>query len=106
MQRILRLSMLCLALVAAVALFMYKPQTVEASRMREVGGYGVVLRDTRTFAYGSLDSAVNGSARAGEVVYINGWQIGVYNVAVNRWVPAADVQPIIDANGNPMANGV
>jgi hypothetical protein len=106
MQKAFRFSLLCLALVAAVALFFYKPNTVEASRMREVGGWGVVLRDTPTFAYGSLDSAVNGTARAGEVVYINGWQIGVYYIGVNRWVSAANVQPIIDARGNPIANGV
>lgn len=106
MQKAFRFSMLCMALVATVALFFFQPNTVEASRMREVGGWGIVLRDTPTFAYGSLDSAVNGTARAGEVVYINGWQIGVYYIGVNRWVSASNVQPIIDASGNPIASGV
>jgi hypothetical protein len=106
MQRMLRFTMLCLAVIAAVALFVQRPETVDAARMREVGGYGIVLNNTNTFSYGSLDSAVNGTARAGEIVYINGWQIGVYYIGVNRWIAANQVQPIIDASGTPIGSGV
>ncbi len=106
MQRALRFSFFVLALTFAVALFVRQPYTAEASRLREVGGYGVVLRNSPTFAYGSLDSAVNGTAQAGEIVYINGWQIGVYYIGVNRWVAASDVRPIIGAGGSPIGSGV
>ncbi|HYN89878.1 MAG TPA: L,D-transpeptidase [Ardenticatenaceae bacterium] len=75
-------------------------------RMPQVGGYGVILEDTPTFEYGSLDSNVNGQARAGTLVYINGWQIGVYHIGDYRWVEAAHVRPIIDSNGEPMVDDV
>jgi hypothetical protein len=106
MQPQTRILSLCLSLLIALMTFLPTPHPAEASRMREVGGYGIVLRDTPTFAYGSLDSAVNGTATAGEVVFINGWQIGVYYVGVNRWIAASAVRPIIDANGTPMGAGV
>lgn len=95
---------LLLALLATLAL----PKTVNAQggRLPEVGGYGLVLYDTPTFEYGSLDSRVNGTARKGEIVYLNGWQIGVYHVGDFRWIAAAAIQPIIDAYGRPMVDWV
>lgn len=78
----------------------------QGMRMREVGGYGLILQNTPTYDYGSLDSTVNGSLQAGQIVHINGWQIGVYHVANLQWVPQWNLQPIIDTNGNPMVNYV
>ncbi|HYO25448.1 MAG TPA: L,D-transpeptidase family protein [Lacipirellulaceae bacterium] len=103
---------LLIAVLAAVVLLAAVPATSRAEpaqqgwRMREVGGYGIVQYDTPTYEYGSLDSNVNGRARAGEIVYINGWQIGVYHVGDYRWVAAAAVQPIIDAWGRPITGNV
>jgi hypothetical protein len=106
-KRAFQLIPLLVALLFSSSVVLFQPAAAEAStRMREVGGYGIVLRDTSTFAYGSLDSEVKGSARKGEVVYINGWQIGVYHVGDLRWVAASAVQPIIDAGGAPMVNYV
>ncbi|MBA3531456.1 MAG: L,D-transpeptidase [Ardenticatenales bacterium] len=93
-------------LLAITGALSFSEETQAAGRMREVGGYGLVLRDSPTFAYGSLDSAVNGQIKKGQLVYINGWQIGVYHIGSLRWVAAASVQPIIDANGNPLVNYV
>jgi hypothetical protein len=108
MTRLKFLVPLLLALVFAGTGTFVQPEAAEAQgmRMREVGGYGLILQDTPTFDYGSLDSNVNGSLRAGQIVYINGWQIGVYHVGDLQWVPEWNLQPIIDANGNPMVNYV
>lgn len=75
-------------------------------RMPEIGGYGVVLYDAPTFEYGSLNSAVSGEARAGEIVYLNAWQIGVYHIGDKRWISQKAVQPIIDAAGRPVVGHV
>lgn len=107
-----RRSFSVVALVAALAIALMalvaQPQQSHAQgyQLREVGGYGVVLRDTPTYNYGSLDSTVTGRAKAGELVYLNGWQIGVYHIGDLRWINAKDVQPIVDAAGNPMGNNV
>jgi hypothetical protein len=108
MRRTFRFVPFLLALVVALIGVLGTLSTTEAQgmRMRQVGGYGLVLRDTPTYQFGSLDSQVNGTAKKGEIVYINGWQIGVYHVADFRWVAASAVQPIIDASGNPMVNYV
>ena len=107
-----RRSMSVLTIAGALLLALFalvgQPQSAQAQRyqLREVGGYGLVVRNTPTFNFGSLDSQVNGQARQGEIVYINGWQIGVYHVGDFRWVAAKDVQPIIDIAGNPMSSNV
>jgi hypothetical protein len=93
-----------LLLTALATLMLVKP--ADAWRMREVGGYGLILQNTPTYAYGSLDSAVNGQVTKGEIVYLNGWQIGVYHVGPWQWVAEWTVQPIIDAKGTPMAKGI
>ncbi|MDQ4076345.1 MAG: L,D-transpeptidase [Chloroflexota bacterium] len=108
MRRFKFLLSLLVALLVASAVTLWSPDTTfaQGGRMRAVGGYGVVLQNASTYEYGSLDSAVNGRVTAGELVYINGWQIGVYHIGPNRWVAASAVQPIIDANGNPVVNYV
>lgn len=107
MRRRLPIVPLLAALFVSLAFTFLSAQSADAAgRMREVGGYGLVLRDTPTFAFGSLDSATNGTARAGEIVYINGWQIGVYHIGENRWVAASAVQPIIDSAGRSMTSSV
>jgi lipoprotein-anchoring transpeptidase ErfK/SrfK len=98
---------LIIALIIAVGGFFALQSPAQATlRLRQVGGYGIVLRETPTFEYGSLDSEVNGTAREGEIVYLNGWQIGVYHVGDLRWVAASDVQPIIDFEGQPLVDWV
>ncbi|MBA3530870.1 MAG: L,D-transpeptidase [Ardenticatenales bacterium] len=108
MRRILPILPLLLALFFSVTPTLLATESAAAQgfRLREVGGYGLLLRDTPTFAYGSLDSATNGQAKKGEIVYINGWQIGVYHVGDNRWIASSAVQPIVDVGGRPMANYV
>ncbi|MCB9172628.1 MAG: L,D-transpeptidase [Ardenticatenales bacterium] len=94
-------------LFATVGTVATPPESASAQgRMREVGGYGLITANTQTFNYGSLDSYVNGSLPQGRIVFLNGWQIGVYHVGDYQWVPQWNVQPIIDANGNPMVNYV
>ncbi len=108
MRRLFSIVPLLLALLLAATGALYFSDTADAQglRMREVGGYGLITANTPTYDYGSLDSNVNGQLKAGTLVYINGWQIGVYHVGDNQWVPDWNVQPIIDANGNPIANSV
>jgi len=96
-------------LLLAVMMFIggMPPETAEAAgRLPEVGGYGVILQDTVTYSYGSLDSDSVGTARQGEIVYIKGWQIGVYYVNTRTWVADEAVQPIIDSRGQPMVDYV
>ena len=96
-----------LALLLAVTLtFSLSAATYAQGRMRQVGGYGLIVQNSPTFAYGSLDSAVNGRVNTGEIVYLNGWQIGVYHIGTLRWVAETSVQPIIDSSGRPMVNFV
>lgn len=95
------LSLLPIAPVAAAAPPAAPP--AQGLRMREVGGFGIVLYDTTTFSYGSLDSVPSGTARAGELVYLNGWQIGVYHIGENRWISQYAVVPLLDAAGTPLA---
>lgn len=102
----MRSKALLLALLLTITSLLYFSDNVQASRMRQVGGYALVLEDTATFAYGSLDSGINGQASAGEIVYLNGWQIGVYHIGPLRWVAEWAVEPIIDSSGNPMVNYV
>ena len=107
MRRTFKIIPLFIALVVAMSATLYSSQTAEGgARMSEVGGYGLVVQNAPTLAYGSLDSDVNGSIGQGEIVYINGWQIGVYNIGTNRWVSDDAVQPIINSSGNPMVNFV
>lgn len=107
MRRLVHFLPFLAALLVVLGMAAAAPERAEAAgRLREVGGYGLLLRDSSTFAYGSLDSQVNGTARAGEIVYINGWQIGVYHIGDLRWVAARDVQPIIDSAGRPIVNYV
>jgi hypothetical protein len=108
MHRFYSILPLLLALLLAVTGTLVASENADAQgyRMREVGGYGLVLRNTAIFNYGSLDSDVVGTMPAGRIVYINGWQIGVYHVGDLQWIAAKDVQPIVDANGNPMGNSV
>ncbi len=98
--------LLALLLAATGSLSFSTKAEAQGYRLSHVGGYGLVVRDTRVYDYGSLDSNVVGQMKSGTLVYLNGWQIGVYHVGNLQWVPAADVQPIIDANGNPMVNTV
>jgi hypothetical protein len=97
---------LVLALVLAVIGTLGLTETTEAWRISHVGGYGLIVQNSPTFAYGSLDSAVNGQVGKGELVYLNGWQIGVYHVGPWRWVAEGAVQPIIDARGTPLVKHV
>lgn len=108
MRRLSFLLPILFALVFATAGTLWEAESASAQglRMRQVGGYGYVLRDTPIYDYGSLDSNVVGTMPQGKLVYLNGWQIGVYHVGQNQWVAASAVQPIIDANGNPMVNWV
>lgn len=106
MRRCVPILAVLLAVLFTFGSAVLTPDTAHAVRLPEVGGYGVVTQNSSTFSYGSLDSPVNGTARAGEIVYINGWQIGVYHIGANRWVAASAVRPIVDANGNPMGNNV
>ncbi|MGH2544107.1 MAG: hypothetical protein ACRDIB_15005, partial [Ardenticatenaceae bacterium] len=98
--------LLALLLAGTGALVFSDAASAQGLRMREVGGYGLVLRDTAIYDYGSLDSNVVGEMAAGTLVYLNGWQIGVYHVGDLQWIADRDVQPIVDAYGNPMANSV
>lgn len=106
MRRYVPILAVFLAVLFTAGSAVFTPETAQAIRLREVGGYGLVTQNTSTFSYGSLDSPVNGSASAGELVYINGWQIGVYHVGPNRWIADTAVRPIVDASGNPIANNV
>ena len=107
MFRIFKIIPLVIAVVVAMSATLYSSESAEAGpRMPEVGGYGLVITNTATLAYGSLDSDVNGSISQGEIVYINGWQIGVYNIGSNRWVSDEAVLPIINSSGQPMVNEV
>ena len=107
MYRTFKVVLLFVALLVATGVSLYTPQTTQAGpRMPEVGGYGLVVANAPTFAYGSLDSDVNGSVGVGQIVYINGWQIGVYNIGTNRWVADTAIQPIITSYGQPMVNNV
>lgn len=107
MRRLVHFLPFLAALLVVLGMAAASPEPAAAAgRMREVGGYGLVLRNSSTFAYGSLDSQVNGTAQAGEIVYINGWQIGVYHIGDMRWVAARDVQPIIDSAGRSIASSV
>ena len=99
-------SFLLPLLLAVMAIFFLSDATYAQGRMRQVGGYGLMVQNSPTFAYGSLDSAVNGQANQGEIVYLNGWQIGVYHIGTLRWVAETAVQPIIDSSGRPMVNFV
>ena len=96
-------------LLLAVMMFIVwmQPETAEAvGRLPEVGGYGVILQDAETYSYGSLDSDTIGTARQGEIVYIKGWQIGVYYINTRTWVADEAVQPIINSRGQPMVDYV
>lgn len=106
MRRFVPILAVFIAVLFTVGSAALNPETAQAVRLREVGGYGLVTTNSSTFAWGSLDSEVNGTASAGEIVYINGWQIGVYHIGPNRWVAASAVRPIVDASGNPIANNV
>ncbi len=107
MYRIFKVILLLMVLAVATGASLYSPQVAEAGpRIAEVGGYGLVVQNAPTFAYGSLDSDVNGGVGVGEIVYINGWQIGVYNIGTNRWVSDDAIQPIISSYGQPMVNNV
>ena len=99
-------SLLLSLLLAVMAIFYFSDATYAQGRMRQVGGYGLIVQNSPTFAYGSLDSDVNGRANQGEIVYLNGWQIGVYHIGSLRWVAETAVQPIIDSSGRPMVNFV
>ena len=99
-------SLLLPLLLAVIAIFYVSDATHARTRMREVGGYGLIVQNSSTFAYGSLDSEVNGQVNTGEIVYLNGWQIGVYHIGTLRWVAETSVQPIIDSSGRPMVNFV
>ena len=103
----MRLKVYILVLLLSIAgLFIFSDAADARTRMPEVGGYGLIIADTATFAYGSLDSDINGRANAGEIVYLNGWQIGVYHIGTLRWVAETAVKPIIDSSGRPMVDFV
>ncbi|MGB0389111.1 MAG: L,D-transpeptidase [Ardenticatenaceae bacterium] len=107
MSRTLKIIPLMIALIIALSATFYPQQTAEAGpRITEVGGYGFMVQSAPTYAYGSLDSDVNGSIGEGEIVFLNGWQIGVYNIGTNRWVSDAAVLPIINSSGTAMVPNV
>ena len=84
-----------------------QPDTAEAvGRLPEVGGYGLITQESPTYSYGSLDSDIVGVAQPGQIVYIKGWQIGVYYINTRTWVADEAVQPIIDSRGRPMVDNV
>src|SRR5918998_943019 len=72
MRRYVPILAVFLAVLLTAGSAVFTPETAQAIRLREVGGYGVVTQNTSTFSFGSLDSPVNGSARGGGVLYNHG----------------------------------
>ena len=105
-DRSIRVTFLFIAVILSLSTMLYSPQTAEARRLAEVGGFGIIIDDSPSFEYGSLDSEVNGTVNQGEIVYIRGWQIGVYYIGENRWIADEAVQPIINSRGQPMIDSV
>lgn len=100
-----RMGLLIIALILSMSSSLFSAQSAQAQwRMGQIGGFALVVQNSPTYAYGSLDSDVNGSVYEGELVYINGWQIGVYHIGRNRWVSDSAVQPIINAAGDPIVD--
>ena len=105
-SRIFHVISLLIAMIISMSATLYSTETVEAMRLAEVGGYGIITDEAPSFEYGSLDSNVNGQTSPGEIVYIRGWQIGVYYIGDNRWVSQDALQPIINSRGQPMVDNV
>ena len=104
-----RLFQIAPFVILAVMMFIggMPPESAEAvGRLPEVGGYGLILNDAVTYSYGSLDSDIVGTAHKGQIVYIKGWQIGVYYINTRTWVADTAVQPIINSRGEPMVDYV
>ena len=96
-----------LLFTALISILAMQPDSAEAvGRLPEVGGYGVITEESPTYSYGSLDSDTAGVAQPGQIVYIKGWQIGVYYINTRTWVADEAVQPIIDSRGRPMVENV
>ena len=98
--------LLVLALLLAVTSTLTFSQTADAYRRPFIGGYGLVILNTPTFAFHNFYSDITGEVKIGEIVYINGWDTMLYHIGWQRWVSQSAVEPIIDWRGNPMVDYV
>lgn len=90
-------------IISASTSFLTSKEVEAAGRLPVVGGNGVIKYNTQAH---SLDSSPNRTAYQGEIVFIKGWQTGVYYLGDNYWVDEEAVQPIINSWGQSMAQNV
>lgn len=103
-MRFKHVILLFVALIISASTALLTSQEAEAAgRLPQVGGYGAIKYNTTAHA---LDFTADSTAYQGQIVYIKGWQTGVYYINDNHWVEEDAVQPIINSYGNSMAKNV
>ena len=98
--------LLLLALLLAITSSLSFPQAAEAYRRPFIGGYGLVIISTPTFAFHNFYSDITGEIEVGDIVYISGWDTTLYHIGWQRWASQSSIEPIIDWRGNPMVDYV
>ena len=92
-------------LLATIGIFTFS-QAAHAYRRPFIGGYGLVIISTPTFAFHNFYSDITGEIEVGDIVYISGWDTTLYHIGWQRWASQSSIEPIIDWRGNPMVDYV